>query len=80
MVKHPANWCAKRCGIPLDPVLIEMGLSMHPLCEIWPWPKPAETPESNVRSGRIQASNKSGRTLFQQRYPALAAQLGAAGV
>lgn len=36
MVKHPADWCAKRCGIPLDPVLISEGLTMHPTCEFPP--------------------------------------------
>jgi hypothetical protein len=59
MVNHPPDWCAKRCGYPLDPVLVAEGWSMHPSCE-FPESQVRFGPESDGFSGKIGAQTEDG--------------------
>lgn len=59
MVKHPDDWCAKRCGVPLDRVLIESGWNMHPGCE-FPVAKARKTVEIERACDMLDSQIQSG--------------------
>lgn len=64
----PANWCRKRCGIPMDAVLVSEGLTMHPLCEFPPNDE-RDSADSNAHSGRMVSQIKTARTALATLQP-----------